>query len=211
MKIALIGASGNIGSRILDEALRRGHIVTGIIRNTSRMELHSSIIEIVSSDLFNTDEVSRHFKGKDVIISAFSPGNKNPHALIEATKSLLTAAKNAGVKRVIAVGRAGCLEIAPGVRLMDTPAFPDSQKPIAKAHNLALQIYREEKDLDWTNISPPAEIKPGARTGNYRISENTIVHDSNGNSSISMEDFAVAVMDEVENPSHIKKRFTVGY
>ncbi len=211
MKIALIGASGNIGSRILNEALSRGHQVTAIVRDTGKITTTHSNLSILAGDVFNDNDLASKIKGHDVVISSFAPGFEKPYLLIDASKAIINAAKKAGLKRLIAVGGAGSLEVAPGLQLMDTPHFPAAWKSIAKAHADALKVYLAENELNWTNVSPAALIEPGTRTGKFRLGENKLVADAQGNSKISMEDFAIAILDEAENPKYIKKRFTVSY
>ncbi|WP_028981721.1 NAD(P)-dependent oxidoreductase [Sporocytophaga myxococcoides] len=211
MKIALIGATGNIGSRILKEALNRGHEVTAIVRNPSKLAYNSPKLKIVQGDIFDSDQISGVVKNSDVVISAFGPGMSDTDKLVKATKALINAIKASGKLRLIAVGGAGSLEVGDGMLLVETPEFPSEWKAIAEAHKEALALYEKEIGLDWTNISPSAMIEPGNRTGIFRISTNKLLIDKNGTSRISMEDFAVAILNEVENPNFRKTRFTVGY
>ena len=211
MKIALIGASGHIGSRILNEALSRGHQVTAIVRDPAKITTTHNNLHIVAGDVLNTEELASKLKGHDIVISAFSPGFENPFLLVDASSSIIKATKKAGVDRLIAVGGAGSLEVAPGVQLMNTSHFPAAWKNIAQAHADALKVYLTETDLKWTNFSPAALIEPGTRTGKFRLGENQLVADEQGNSKISMEDYAIAILDEAENRKYIKKRFTIGY
>jgi hypothetical protein len=134
-----------------------------------------------------------------------------PSTFSEITVPLLNGMKQAHVKRLIIVGGAGSLEVSPGVQLVDTPNFPPDYRDAALAHREALRIYQKEKDIEWTYLSPAAEIAPGERTGNFRTGTNQLITDAQGKSFISMEDYAVAILDELENPKHIRERFTVGY
>lgn len=146
-----------------------------------------------------------------MVISAYGPKKGEEETLVQATRSLINGVKRSGVRRLLAVGGAGGLEVAPGVKLVETPEFPDFIKPIALAHQEALEIYLEEEDLNWTNLSPAALIEPGTRTGKYRTGTDQLVTDEQGNSRISAEDYAVAMLDEAENPRFTRKRFTVAY
>ncbi len=211
MRIALIGATGHIGSRILKESLSRGHEVTAIVRDPSKLAYTGAGLKIVQGDIFDPDHISEVVKNSEVVISAFGPSLKETDNLIKATQALITAIKSSGNIRLIAVGGAGSLEVGEGRLLVDSPEFPQEWKPIAKAHKEALSLYEKEFGLDWTNISPSALIEPGDRTGIFRISGNKLLIDSEGTSKISMEDFAVAILNEVENPKFRKTRFTVGY
>jgi uncharacterized protein len=210
MKISLIGATGMIGQRILQEALSRGHHITAIVRDPSRITLQHEKLHVVAGDIFDTDSITKIVKGHDAIISAYGPKAGEEKLLEEATRSLIQVAKQSGV-RLLVVGGAGSLEVAPGVQLVDTPDFPDAWKPVALAARDALTIYRQEKEIDWTYLSPAALIEPGTRTGHYRTGTDQLVTDENGVSKISAEDFAVAMLDELENPRFIRKRFTVAY
>ncbi|MBM7645927.1 putative NADH-flavin reductase [Scopulibacillus daqui] len=211
MKIALVGATGTIGQRILQEALRRGHQVTAVVRDPSRVTDQHDNLRVAAGDIFSEESMAQAAAGHDVVISAYGPAAGAEETLTEATRSLVNGVKQSGVRRLLAVGGAGSLEVAPGVKLADTPEFPDFVKPIALAHEKALEIYRHEDDLDWTNLSPAATIESGTRTGKYRTGTEQLVTDKNGESYISAEDFAVAMLDEVENPQFIRQRFTAAY
>jgi uncharacterized protein len=213
MKIALIGANGKIGSRILEEALSRGHTVTGIARNPD-LGIKKEGLTWVKADALDTDALAKAIKGNDAVISAFGIDWSNPdtyHLFSEIAKSILLAAKKSSIKRVINVGGAGSLEIAPGLQLVDTPSFPEGWKKGADEQRKSLEIFRKEKDLDWTFFSPAIMIEPGPRTGKFRIGKDNPVFDEKGNSIIGYDDYAVALIDELENPHFIKQRFTVGY
>jgi putative NADH-flavin reductase len=211
MKITLFGGTGTIGQRILDEALRRGHEVTAVVHRNHSFNNQQGL-NVVNGDIDSPADVARVSEGADVLASAFGPSVSNPapiEPLLAATKSLIEGAKQSGVPRLITVGGAGGLEVSPGVRLIDTQHLPEAWKPIAQAHIDALDVLKGS-DINWTNISPAALIQPGTRTGKYRTSENTLVTDPEGNSTISCEDYAVAFMDEIEHPKHERKRFAVG-
>jgi uncharacterized protein len=208
MNVVLFGATGMLGSRILKELVARGHSVTAVVRNPSKVPTEPGV-QAVEGDILNPAAVAKIVKGADAVISAYSPGS-NAAVIVDATKSLIAALKAAGVKRLIEVGGAGSLFVAPGVRVVDTPGFHEEWKPIALAHGDALEVIRTA-DLDWTYFSPAALIQPGERTGKFRLGEDNLVVDEQGNSRISAEDYAIALVDELERPKHIRKRFTIGY
>lgn len=209
MNVVLFGASGMIGSRILSELILRAHKVTAVVRDPSRVPPNSSVT-VVKGDLLNPDESARIAKGADAIISAYSPAPEHPEMIVDATRSLIAAARQAGVRRVIMVGGAGSLLVAPNVRLVDAPGFPEEYRAIALTHADALAVLRVA-DLDWTYFSPASLIQPGERTGKFRIGGDNLVADAQGKSRISSEDYATALVDELETPQHIRQRFTIGY
>jgi uncharacterized protein len=204
MKIAIIGVTGNVGKRILAEALQRGHSVTGIARNVAGMPAQPGLT-VKAADATSVDALVPLLKGHDALISTtrFIGGS-------DAT-TVIAAAKLAGVSRLLVVGGAGSLEVAPGKALVDTPHFPEAYKPEALAGRQFLQTLRDETELDWTFLSPSALFEPGKRTGTFRLGENQLLVDAQGNSRISMEDYAIALVDELELPKHTRRRFTVGY
>jgi putative NADH-flavin reductase len=213
MKIALFGASGMVGQRILHEALQRGHEVTAIVRDPTKITEKNPHLKTVKGDQNDAAAVAKLVAGHHAVVTAFSPaGNAGADALVKATRSLIEGVKQSGVKRLVMVGGAGSLEVAPGVQLVDTPQFPASYRQIAIDHRDALDVMRKEAaGLQWTNFSPPAIIEPGQRTGKFRTGTDQLIADAQGNSRISAEDFAVALMDEVDNPKHIGARFTAAY
>lgn len=200
--IALIGASGDAGSRILKELSDRGHTVTAIARHPEKI---TSLPNVTAKqgDALDKDALVALFKGHDAVVSAVKFGSSDPAILIAAVKT-------AGVKRYLVVGGAGSLEIAPGQRLIDQPDFPDAYRPEASRGAAFLDLLKQEKDLDWSFLSPSAEFVPGQRTGTFRLGKDTLLSNAQG-SSISFEDYAVALVDEIENPAHSRQRFTVGY
>ena len=209
--IVLFGATGMIGSRILKELLARGHTVTVMVRDTSKWQAQPNV-SVAVGDIFHPGDVSQATVGADVVISAYGPG-LDPEAapkLLGATNTLMAGLRESGARRLIAVGGAGSLFVAPGLMLVDAPSFPKEWKAIALAHRDAFNTIRQS-DHDWTYVSPAAEIAPGERTGKLRIGGDQLLSDPEGHSRISAEDFAVAVVDEVENPQHIRQRFTVAY
>ena len=213
MKIALIGATGFVGSAILHETLDRGHEVTVIVRHPEKLQAHAKLYA-KKGDVYNADEVARLVAGHDAVISAFNPGWKNPNLYedqVRGTTTIIAAVKKAGVKRVLWVGGAGGLEIKPGVQSVDTPEFPKDWKQGSLATREALNLLRKESGLDWSYLSPSADLAPGQRTGKFRLGTDQLLVDAKGESKISTQDYAVAMIDEVERPKHIRRRFTVGY
>lgn len=216
MKLVLFGATGNIGQRIAAEALRRGHEVVGVVRDPEKVQSPDPRVTLVQGDATDAANVARAASGADAIVSAISP---RPNArgqaaasLTAAARGLLAGARKAKVKRLLVVGGAGSLEVAPGLRLMDAPGFPAAYKAEAQQAADSLDVYRAEGNgLDWTFLSPAAEIRPGARTGKYRTTDDRFLADEKGESSISYEDYAVALLDELEHPKHRGKRFGVAY
>jgi putative NADH-flavin reductase len=210
MRIALIGANGTVGQRILQEALTRGHQVAAIVRDPSRITKKNENLSIATGDILDERSISKAIAGSDVVISAYGPPHGQEETMKAVTQALIDAVKEAGVKRLLIVGGAGSLEVAPGLQLANTPSFPESWKPIALAHGEALEDYRKA-DLDWTYFSPAAMFQPGERTGTFRIGTDQLIVDEKGESRISTEDYAIAMLDEVENPRFIRKRFTIAY
>ncbi|MGH2664242.1 NAD(P)-dependent oxidoreductase [Flavobacterium sp.] len=213
MKVAIIGATGFVGSNILNEMVNRGHHVTAIARNPKS----SDRIKWVQADVFNTDQLTEALKGNDVVVSAYNPGWSNPAIyddFLAGSKAIQEAVKKSGVKRYITIGGAGSLFVAPNLQAVDTPDFPKEYYAAAAALRDYLNIIKEEKELDWTYFSPAFEMHPGittGRTGNYRLGLDNPVFDENQRSIISAEDAAVVIADEAENPKHHQVRFTAAY
>jgi uncharacterized protein len=213
MKLAVIGASGKIGSRITEEALSRGHKVTGIARNPEA-GIGNEKITWVKADVLDTEQLASAIKGHDALISAFGIDWLKPETyplFSDAARSAIAAAKKSGVRRLINVGGAGSLEVAPGVQLVDTAEFPEQWKAGANEQRKSLDIFRNEKELDWTFFSPAIMIEPGPRTGKFRLGKDNPIFDDKGNSDISYDDYAIALIDELEKPQFIRQRFTIGY
>lgn len=213
MKIALIGATGFVGSAILKEALDRGHEVTAIVRHPEKLQPNANL-RAQKGDVYNVDEVACLVAGHDAVISAFNPGWTNPdiyNQQIKGTKAIINGVRKAGVKRLLFVGGAGSLEVKPGVQSVDLPEFPKEWKQGALATRDALNLLRNETGLDWSFLSPSADLFPGQRTGKFRLGTDQLLLDANGKSRISTQDYAMAMLDEVERPAHIRQRFTVGY
>jgi putative NADH-flavin reductase len=212
MKIAVFGAGGRIASRIVGEALNRGHDVTAVVRHPENYTVIHDHLKVAKGDLFNAQDVETGAFNQDAVVSAYSNTNGAPASTIaEVAIPLIMGLKQAHVKRLIVVGGAGSLEVTPGMQLVDTPNFPIEYKSVASAHRDALKLYKNDQELEWTYISPSAEIEPGERTGKFRTGTNQLLTGEDGRSFISMEDFAIAVLDEIENPQHIRQQFTVGY
>lgn len=213
MKIALIGATGFVGSAILKEALYRAHEVTAIVRNPDTLTPHEKL-RPMKGDVYNEDEVVRLVAGHDAVISAFNPGWRNPDIYsqqIKGTHSIINGVKKSGVKRLLFVGGAGSLEVTPGVQSVDMPGFPAEYKQGALATREALNMLRKESGLEWSFLSPSADLFPGQRTGRFRLGTDQLLTNAQGESRISVEDYAMAMINEVEKPQHIRRRFTVGY
>jgi hypothetical protein len=208
MKVVLYGASGMIGSRILNELISRGHQVIAVVRDTSKVRLPG--VAVRAGDVLDAKSVAETAKGADAVISAYAPPANGPEKVVDATRTLVAALRQAGVRRFLMVGGAGGLEVAPGHQLVDTAEFPEAVRPVAVAHRDALKVL-EGSDLDWTNLSPAALIQPGARTGKFRLGKDGLITDGKGESRISAEDYAVALVDELEKPEHVRQRFTLAY
>lgn len=208
MKIALFGADGTIGQRITLEALVRGHEVKALSRHAEKFPLAYPRLSVVSVDILDADSVAAAIADTDVVVNATSGrNNPDPHAFyIDSTRATIEGARRAD-KRLIVVGGAGSLEVAPGVRLADTPGFREEWKPTANAQAETLVIYRTAP-IDWTFFSPSALIMPGRRTGKYRLGTEQLLTNDQGESFISAEDYAVALLDEIEHPQFQRKRFT---
>jgi len=213
MRIAIIGASGQIGAFIRDEALARGYQVTAIVRHPEKITVQNPRLTIVKADILK-DKVDELVKGHEAVISAYNPGWSNPdiyNEQIEGYKAIISGVKKSGIKRLLVVGGAGTLEVAPGVQLLDKASFPENIKGGVLATREVLYMLRKEKELEWTFLSPPASIAPGERTGHYRVGKDQLLKDKEGESKISTQDYAVAILDELEHPQHIRERFTVAY
>ena len=203
MKIAVIGASGNAGSRIVRELAGRGHAVTAIARNPARIAVLPNVVAR-AGDVLDQAGLAALIAGHDAAISSV-------HFLDSDPVRLIGAAKASGVGRYLVVGGAGSLEVAPGVRLVTTPNFPAQYKAEAEKGAAFLDLLGREKELNWTFLSPSALFVAGERTGKFRLGKDQLLTAADGKSSISFEDFAVALADEIERPAHIRARFTVGY
>jgi uncharacterized protein len=213
MKVAIIGASGNIGSVIRDEALSRGHQVTAIVRHPEKMTVQDPKLTLAKGDVL-VDDIAGLVRGHEAVISAYNPGWTNPNIAPDTTRAyaaIIEGARKSGVKRLLVVGGAGSLEVEPGKQLIDTMQVPDQIRGAILALREVLYTLREEKDLDWTFFSPAGTISPGERTGKFRLGKDQVVKDDKGESKISIQDYAVAMIDELEKPAHNRERFTIGY
>lgn len=212
MKIALIGATGFIGSAILKEALARDHQVSALVSHPEKLPAAPGVTA-VGSDVRDTPRLASQLKGHDAVISAFSGhAQNNIYAYyLEGIRSIIAATRDADVARLLVVGGAGSLEVAPGVLVIDSPDFPAAWKASAEGARDALALLRQERELNWTMLSPAARIAPGERTGKYRIGTDKLLTDANGESRISVEDYALAMIDELEDPAHARRRFTLAY
>jgi uncharacterized protein len=216
MEVALIGASGFVGTAILNELLQRGHQVTAIVRNPGKIAPAENVTA-VSANALNETEIKNAVAGHDAVISAYNSGWTNPDLYKEFLKGAQTiqeGVKQSGVKRLIFIGGAGSLFVAPGQQLVDTEGFPAEWKPGALAARDYLNILKKETALDWTFLSPAVEMHQGTsgnRKGKYRTGLESPVFDADSRSMISVEDTAVAIVDELESPKHIRQRFTVAY
>src|SRR5277367_5798126 len=203
MKIALIGATGNVGTRLISELTRRGYHVTTIARHPENLQGQASVSP-VSGDVQNENALATVLAGHDVVIHSVKFLSTNATKIIAATKA-------AKVPRLLVVGGAGSLEVSPGLTLVNTPDFPAEYKPETLAGVEFLNVLRGEKELDWTFLSPCLFFVPGERTGKFRLGKDQLLVGADGQSRISMEDFAIALVDELEQPKHPRDRFTVGY
>ncbi len=211
-KIALIGATGFVGAAILKEAASRGHIVTAIVRHPEKVEKLENVAAI-QANVHESESLAGLLEGHDIVISAFNPGWSDTDIRqnhIKGSRAITEAVRKTGVKRLIAVGGAGSLEIN-GRQLVDSPDFPAEWKEGALGAREALNDLRQENSLDWTFVSPAIILEPGERTGKYRLGADEPVFNDKGESKISVADLAVAIIDEAEQAKHIRKRFTAAY
>lgn len=202
-KIAIIGATGRAGSQLLEEALRRGHSVTAIARNTAKIGQRAGVLTR-AVDVADSAALQAALAGHDVVISA-------AHFSTIPAQAIIDPVKKAGVKRLLVVGGAGSLLLPGGGKVIDSPGFPEEYKAEASAGGVYLDTLRKEQDLDWTFLSPSAEFVEAERTGHFRLGQDDLLVSAEGRSWISFADYAIAMLDEVEKPAHSRQRFTVGY
>jgi len=212
MNITLIGASGFIGSAILNEALERGHRVTALVTRPERLAAHAGLTAL-AADVMDVTRLTAQLAGTDAVLSAFS-GHAQTDVrdyFVAGVRNIISAVKEARAPRLLVVGGAASLEVAPGALLFDSPGFPPEYRQTAQGALDALALLRQETALDWTMLSPSAVIAPGQRTGIYRSALDQLISAADGSSRISVEDYAKAMVDELERPAHPRQRFTVGY
>lgn len=214
-KTALIGASGFVGSAILNELLSRGYKVEALVRNPEKITVETPNLTVKKIDVADERALAEDLKGFDAVISAYNPGWTNPDIYNDTLQNyprIVEAAKAAGVKRLLMVGGAGTLFCAPGLRVVDSGVIPaeimDGVKSLGKFY---LDILTKENDIDWVFFSPAGAFVEGTRTGKYRLGKDNLIVDDKGNSTISVADYAKAMVDELEAPAHHKERFTIGY
>ena len=213
--VLLIGATGFVGSAVLNELVSRGHKVTAVARNIEKIA-KSELLDVVKEDVANVDAIAKLADGKDAIISAYNPGWTNPDIatlISENYPKILSAAKKSGVKRLLIVGGAGTLFCAPGLRVVDSGAIPEEiMGGVRPLGDFYLNTLMNENDIDWVFFSPAGVFDPqGKKTGNYRLGKDDLIVDDEGNSHISVQDYADAMVNELEKPAHHKERFTIGY
>ena len=213
--VLLIGATGFVGSAVLNELVSRGHKVTTVVRNIEKLA-KNDLVNAVKEDVANVDAIAKLAEGKDAIISAYNPGWTNPDIATLITENypkILEAAKKSGVERLLIVGGAGTLFCAPGLRVVDSGAIPEEiMGGVRPLGDFYLNTLMNENDIDWVFVSPAGVFDlEGKKTGNYRLGKDDLIVDAEGNSHISVQDYADAMVNELEKPAHHKERFTIGY
>lgn len=212
MNVTLIGASGFIGSALLQEALARGHQVKALVRRPDQLKPQERL-QTTKADVFDADALASLVRGSDAVITAFSGHSHGDvrNDYLRGLRAIVKATQAAAVPRLLVVGGAGSLYVAPGLQVVDTPDFPEQWKGSALGARDGLNYLREQESLDWTMLSPAALIQPGERTGQFRLGKDDLLQDAQGHSRISLADYAIAMIDELEKPAHRRQRFTVGY
>ena len=210
MKVALYGATGNSGSRILKELVSRGHQVIAIVRNPAKLPQPAPGVVIKQDDLSDSKKIAAAVNGAEAVISAYAPPQDDVDAIVGVTQRQVEALNHGSKVRLIVVGGAGGLNVAPGVTLIDSGYLPEPFLPIAKAHHKALNVLRAST-IDWTYLAPAAYFEPGTRTGKFRLGTDELIANEQQESRISMEDYAIALVDELEKPKHRRQRFSIGY
>jgi putative NADH-flavin reductase len=209
MHIALYGATGKSGSRILTELLSRGHQVTAIVRDPAKLAAQPGLT-LVHGDVSSAEAIASKIKGADAVVSAYGPPADDTDQLLPVTENFIEAARLAGTPRLIIVGGAGSLEVTPGVTLVDSGHVPAPWIPIAVSHANVLKRLKKS-DINWTYFSPAGFFEPGERTGKFRLGKDALIANEKGESRISLEDYAIALVDELERPKNERARFTIGY
>ena len=207
MQIILYGASGNAGTRILRELQSRGHDVTAAVRHPEKLPANT---RSVRDDLANVDQIARTIAGADAVVSAYAPPQTDTDQLVGVTERQIAAVRKAGAPRLLVVGGAGSLEVAPGVTLLASGHLPEAWVPIATSHAKALDKLKAS-DINWTYFSPAAFFEAGERTGKFRLGKTNLIADDKGNSRISFEDYSIALADELEKPAHERSQMSIGY
>lgn len=214
-KTALIGASGFVGSAILNELLSRGYEVEALVRNPEKITVENPNLTVKKVDVADERTLAEDLKGYDAVISAYNPGWTNPNIYNDTLQNyprIVEAAKEAGVKRLLIVGGAGTLFCAPDLRVVDSGAIPpEIMGGVKSLGEFYLNTLINEKAIDWVFFSPAGSLEPGAATGKYRLGKDDLIVDSEGKSHISVGDYAKAMVDELETPAHHRERFTIGY
>jgi hypothetical protein len=211
MKLIIFGASGLLGTRLVSEGLLRGHEITAVARNADALRERNRPIRIASADATDPESVAAVAAGHDAALSAVTQ-HAHPEMLVDAARGLLAGLERADVERLIVAGGAGSLRVASGQRLVDTPDFHDEWKPEALAAADALAAFEGYAGpVQWSYVSPGALLEPGERTGRYRLGGEELLVDEQGRSRITMEDFAIAMLDEAETPRHVRRRFTAAH
>jgi len=211
MRLVIFGASGLLGTRLVSEALSRGHELTAVARDVARIDDRGGQVATAAADVTDAASVAAVAGGHDAALSAVTQHDR-PEMLVDAARGLLAGLSAAGVQRLVVAGGAGSLLVASGQRLMDTEGFHEEWKPEAVATAAALDVFRQaETDVEWSYVSPGALLAPGERTGHYRLGGDELLVDEHGKSAISMEDFAIAMVDEAEAAKHPRQRFTAAH
>lgn len=213
--VVLIGASGFVGTALLNELLNRGHRVTAVVRNPEKIAVGNHNLTVIKADVSEVNVIVDVCKGKDAVISAYNPGWVNPDIYEETLKNyplILKAVKQSGVRRLLCVGGAGTLFCAPGLRVVDAGVIPEEiMGGVKSLGEFYLNTLCNENEIDWVFFSPAGTLEPGQRTGLFRLGKDDLIVDESGNSHISVEDYAMAMVDELEQENHHKERFTIGY
>lgn len=210
MKVALYGATGKSGSRILKELVSRGHSVIALLRDPAKLAQTGPGVLVKQDDLSDPKKIAAAIDGADAVISAYAPSQDDPEEIVGVTQRQVEALSHGAKARLIVVGGAGGLNVAPGVPLVDSGYVPEPFLPIARAHIKALNVLGAST-IDWTYLAPAAYFIPGERTGKFRLGKDELIANEQQESRISMEDYAIALVDELERPKHRRQRFSVGY
>lgn len=210
MKVALYGATGQAGSRILDELVSRGHKVIAIARDPAKLAERGPNVAVRNDDLSDSKAIAAAIDGAEAVVSAYGPPKDNPDAIVGVTERQIEAVSRLPGTRLVVVGGAGGLNVAPGVTLLESGYLPEAYHPIVKAHIKTFDVLRASK-IDWTYFAPAAYFEPGQRTGKFRLGKDELIANAQQESRISMEDYAIALVDELEQPKHRRQRFSIGY